>query len=88
VFAPGGAAKLDLSNPAHIKELLAAKPLVAYVSAETRLPVALRSGAITQRFHFASPPSVMQSLPAELLDQIRKGEQARQRLYQPAPRPY
>ena len=88
VFVPGGAQKLNLSNPGRLKELIAAQPLVAYVNAETRLPVALCSGGVTQRVVFDPPPNAVQTLPADLLDQIRKGEEARRRLYQPAPRPY
>ncbi len=88
VFVPGGAQRLDLSIPGKAKERIAAQPLVAFVNAETRLPLALRSGSVTQRFVFDPPPNAIQSLPADLLDQIRKGEEARQRLYQPAPRPY
>lgn len=88
VFVPGGSTKLNLSNPARIKEQLAAQPVVAYVSEDKRLPVALRMGTMLQRFQFAQPPDAMQTLSPDLNEQIKKGEEGRARLYQPAPRPY
>ena len=87
-FVPGSTKKLDQANPGRMKEQLAAQPLVAYVNAETRFPDTLRTGEVTQRFLFASPPTGMQALPPDLVEQIKKGEEARRRLYQPARRPY
>ncbi len=88
VFVPGGAKTMDLTNPARIRERLAALPVVAYVNAETRLPHLLRAGGVTQRFLFGAPPAGIQTPPPDLVEQIKKGEEARSRLLQHAPRPY
>lgn len=88
VFVPGGAQKLKASGGAPTKDQIAAQPLIAFVNVETRLPVALRVGGITQRFVFAAPPTAIQQFPSDLADAIKKGEEARRRLFQPAPRPF
>lgn len=87
VFVPGGPAKIRLTGSKDA-EKLSVQPLVAFVDAKTRLPVALRSGATTQRFVFANAPTEMQALPADLLEQIKKATEGRDRLFQPAARPY
>ena len=88
VFAPSGAAKLDHSNPQRIKEQTSTQPLVAYVNVETRLPQALRTGDVIRRYQFLPPPTAVQQLSPDLAAQIKKVEEGRARLYQPAPRPY
>ena len=88
VFVPGGANALDLNHAKDAPKKLAGIDTVAYVDAETRLPVEVRSHGETRVFQFDPPPKRMQTLPAELLAQIRKGDDARTRLNQPAPRPY
>lgn len=85
VFAPEGAKGI---KGALTKEQVAALTTVAFVNVETRLPVMMRVGNVTQQFVFAPPPTAMQELPTDLKEQIKQAEQARQRLYQPAPRPY
>lgn len=88
VFVPGGRSQSKISGKSLSKDQVAAFPIVALVNAETRFPVALRSGGVTQRFEFGQAPTAMQQFPADLKDSIKNGEEARKRLYQPAPRPY
>lgn len=87
-FVPGAGKPVDEEDPKKAAEQLAKTPIVAYVNAETRLPFALRSGDVIRRFTFESPPAEMQVLPPDLLDQIKKGKEAKERLFQPAARPY
>lgn len=88
IFIPGGYERLKASGRPLTKEQLALLPTVAFVNLDTRLPVALRANGVTQRIVFAQPPTGMQKIPVDLSDAIKKGEEARKRLFQPAPRPY
>ena len=88
VFVPGGVDKIDLSDIRNQKDALAAMNEIVYINADTHLPVATRSHGETRTFSFGIPPSELQVLPGDLTDQITKGEEARKRLQQPAPRPY
>jgi hypothetical protein len=76
-------ASVDLAIPRG-KEL----PLVAYIDAKTRLPVELDIDKETRTYSFSSPPQEAQSLPADLLKQIKDGQAGRAFLAQPAARPY
>ena len=88
VFVPGGESKVDLHDSAKQAQLLSSQGTVAYIDAESRMPVAVRSEGETRSFHFNPTPSAMQALPADLANQIKKGEEGRARLDQRAPRPY
>ena len=89
IFVPGGYRQLDLRGDAEQRQKrMEAVNEIAYIDADTRLPIAVRSGAELQTYHFEQPPTAMQSLPADLADQIKKGAEARARLEQPAARPY
>ena len=88
VFVPGGLDPASAGNPARQAAQLAAEPKVAYVNAETRLPVALRILGEIRQFTFNNPPTALLCLPPDLAAQIKRGEEARQRLEQPAARPY
>ena len=87
VFVPGGTGTINLSNAKDAKKL-EKLDTVGYVDAKTRLPVEVRSHGETRVFQFDPPPKRMQTLPTELVAQIRRGNDARTRLNQPAPRPY
>lgn len=87
-FVPGGAETLKLKSPDQLKDQIAAKPRVAFVDAETRFPLAMRTGVVVESFAFQPAPTEKQSLPSDLMEAIQKGEEARRRLSQPAPRPY
>lgn len=91
VFLPGGAngnAAVDLDDLARKPEKLEALGAWAFVDEATRLPVAIRWQNTTRTFTFGTPPTAMLTLPQDLQDAIRKGEQGRARLFQQAARPY
>ena len=88
VFVPNSARKLDWTKPAAAQKQLKSLDAVALVDADTRLPVEIRADGETRTFQFDPPPTRMQTLPADLTAQIKKGDDARTRLNQPAPRPY
>jgi hypothetical protein len=83
VFAPA-----PVKNGRLRPEDLPLLPALALVSEKTRLPVLMRAGGVTQKFAFETPPTAVQSLPEDLLQQIRTAAEARERLFQPAARPY
>lgn len=86
-FVPEGPGTFG-KNTEHLAERLGKAPHVAYVDAESRLPVLQRMGTATQTFRFESLPPGLLTLPADLSAQIRATEEARARLLQAAPRPY
>jgi len=88
VFLPGGAGAINLSSPGSPDAALAALANVAFIDADTRLPVEVRSGGIIQYYQFASQAPAMQSLPPDLAEQIKKGEEGRKKLDTRPPRPY
>ena len=88
VFVPTGADKLDLNGAGDAQKKLKALDTVAYVDADSRLPVAVRTRGDLRTFQFDPPPMEMQTLPVDLTTQVKKGEDARTRLNQTAPRPY
>ena len=88
VFAQTGAEKANATDPAALKQQVDALPIVAYVDAETRLPISLRMGRTVRSYRFGSPPTAMQTLPADLAAEVKKGEDARTRTNTLAPRPY
>ena len=88
VFAQVGAEKVDADDADALKRQLDALPVVAYIDTETRLPVSLRMGRTVHFYRFGSPPTAMQTLPADLTAEIKKGEDARLRTNTLAPRPY
>ncbi len=88
VFAPKGARSLDLSDPAQRPKLLEAAHTLAYVDADTRLPLAVKAGGVVRTFVFDAPPTQAQRFPADLAEQIKKAGEGRARLELPAARPY
>jgi len=90
-FVPGGAAAIGPTenglDAKRIQEALAVQPLVALVDAESRLPYVLRNRGVVHTFTFASPPSAKLSIPAELVEMIKKGIEAQARSMVPIPRP-
>lgn len=87
-FIPGGIKVLGTVDSEKLKELLEAQPHIAYVDAQSRLPVMQKKGTVELRYRFESLPQSLLTLPPELATQIRKNEEARTRLLQPAARPY
>ncbi len=88
VFTPGGAAALDLSNPDEVEKRITLVSSIAYIDAESRLPIAVRTRSSLRTFHFNVPPTEVQSLPPDLAAQVRKGKEGRALLERPAERPY
>lgn len=88
VFVPGGRKTVGEDDEKKAAAKISAMPVVAYVNAETRLPVALRMGNVISRLTFQPPPSSLQSLPPDLLEQLRKAEQSRKNLFQQPARPF
>jgi hypothetical protein len=77
VFVPGGRATVEAGNPDKQKAL-DLLPTVAYVDAETHLPVMVRVAGETRVFKFAQPPPAsIQSLPSDLAEEIRQGDEIR-----------
>ena len=87
-FVPGGIQVLGTVDSEKLKERLANQPHIAYVDMESRLPAMMKKGTVELRYRFESLPQSLLTLPAELATQIRKNEEARMRLLQPAARPY
>jgi len=88
VFLPGGAAAIKLGGPGAPYPALAELPNVAFIDANTRLPLEVRNGGIIQFYQFAREAPSMQALPPDLADQIKKGEEGRKKLDARPPRPY
>lgn len=88
VCAQTGAEKVNATDAAGWKQQVDALPVVAYIDAETRLPISLRTGRTVRSYRFGSPPTAMQTLPPDLNAEIKKGEDARTRTNTLAPRPY
>jgi len=81
VFIPGGG---SATNAAVVTTL----PTVALIDSETRLPVEVHNGGIIRVFQFADQAPAMQTLPPDLAEEIKKGDEGRARLDQRPPRPY
>jgi len=60
----------------------------ALIDAETRLPVIVKAEGMTRLYQFKNAPTEKLTLPPDLAEQLRKGEEGRKRLNQPMPRPY
>lgn len=88
VFVLGGYKKVNLQDGAKGLKQLDTEEKCVYIGSETRLPVAVRTRGELQSFHFDSQPTAMQTLPADLLAEIKQADEARARLLQPAARPY
>jgi hypothetical protein len=88
IFAPSSPQRASGQNGAGLMESLDTLPTVAYIDAETRLPVQVRENGVSRAFQFASPPTEVLSLPPDLEANLQKVEQTRARLSQPPPRPY
>ena len=88
IFVSQDAERLDLSNPAKQKQQLDFLSTVAYIDSETRLPVSVRINGALRTYQFTAPPSEMQNFPADLAAEVKRGEDARIRALQLAPRPY
>jgi hypothetical protein len=89
VFTPGGLHADDTKDAAKQRTALAAKSKVAYIDANSRLPIALRLPGEVRQFQFSDPPpSVALALPADLAAELQKSEAAVAKLLAPAGRPY
>lgn len=77
VFVPGGRNTVPAGTPGKLKEL-ESLPTIAYIDAETRLPILVRAAGETRMFKFTQPPPTsIQTLPDELADEIKKGDEIR-----------
>ncbi len=88
VFSKVGADKVNLGDSSTQKKTLGTLQTVAYIDAETRLPISMRDGGSVRVYHFTTPPTEMQTYPADLATDLKKGRDAQTRLLQLAPRPY
>ena len=88
VFAPGGSQKGDASNLQQGTKWMETADIIAYVDADSRLPIAVREHGILRTYQYDSAPTQMQVLPTDLADQIKHGEEGRARLNAMAARPY
>lgn len=88
VFTQGGLQKLDLTDAAERNDRMTKAGTIAYVDADSRLPILVRINGETRAYRFDAAPAQVQTLPVDLADQIKKGEEARARLLQSAARPY
>jgi len=80
IFVPMGADKVDLSDPKKSQDHLDSLQEVAYIDAQTRLPVSLRIGKVVRTYTFLPPPSSMLALPPDLQREIKQGEERTARL--------
>jgi hypothetical protein len=88
VYIPGGAKGINLASPAIMQDNFKALHDVLFVDAETRMPVEFRREGVTRDYQFASAPSGMQTLPDDLLAQMKAADAGRARLDLRAPLPY
>ena len=88
VFIAGGYHKLNLNNARDAQKKLKSVDSIAYIDAESRLPVAVTTSDDSRTFQFDPPPTKMQVLPIDLVQQIKKGQDANARFGQPAAKPY
>lgn len=77
IFVPGGLNTLNAEDPSQ-QNKLGSLPKIAYIDAETRLPVMVRAAGETRVFKFTQPPPTsIQSLPGDLADEIKQGDEIR-----------
>lgn len=63
-------------------------PIWAIVNEETRRPAMVSMYGTMRVYSYDTPPTTIQSLPSDLKAAIKKGEEVRARIMQPATRPY
>jgi len=80
VFLGLGADYVDLSDPKSAKDKLANESTVAYIDFQTRLPSSVKEDDVIRTYTFTTPPSAMQKLPADLTNEIKKGNESRAKL--------
>ena len=88
VFVQHAPANLNLSNPATQIQQLQSLSTVAFIDAESHLPIQVQVDGVIRFYQFVDPPSAKQVLPPDLADQITKGNEGRARLSARAPRPF
>jgi hypothetical protein len=77
VFVPGGSVAVNAEDPSKQKGL-ESLPTIAYVDAETHLPIMVRAAGETRVFNFSqTPPTSMQTLPDDLAAEIKIGDEIR-----------
>jgi hypothetical protein len=86
IFVP--AEKRQGQTASGLLEKLDSLPTVAYIDAQSRLPVRVREDGIQRAYQFLAPPTSMLSLPPDLAQTLKKADDTRARLSQPPPRPY
>jgi hypothetical protein len=87
VFVPNAPATLKISDADAFTKFVATAPLVAFIDAETRYPVEVRTGGVYHSYQFSDPPNSL-SLPTDLVAQIKEGKRQADLEHQRAPRPY
>ena len=83
-FVLGAPPKIDLSDPSQLDSL----STYALLDAQTLLPVKVQLGGSTRFYQFKDAPTEKLSLPLDLVDQLKKAQEAEARLNQRMPRPY
>ncbi len=83
--APPG---LDLSDPRTQEDTIKQLGMIAFVDAESRMPLQVQTNSIIRFYHFNEPPTEKLKLPEDLAQQIKAGKEERERLSAPAGKPY
>lgn len=84
VFAPGAPPKLDLSSPDGATQLDTLAQ-VAFIDAQSRLPVEVRVGTTYQDYKFGDSPSDQLTLPDDLLAMLKKEASIKAMMNRPIP---
>ena len=74
----------NVHPPASLENL----PAVAVVDATTRMPILVRQDGSTRIFTFNEAPAAMQSLPSDLIQEIKEGIERRKKVFAAPKREY
>jgi len=88
VFAPDAPPSLGLSGATPQAKDLEALPRVAYIDAESRLPVQVQENGTIRFFRFNSPPTDMLTPPPDLEQELKKAKEIQDRFSRPMQQTY
>lgn len=77
LFIPTDSTSVNFNDATALKSL----PVVAYIDAATRLPIAYKSGDIVQQYIFGNAPAEMQAFPADLSQEIKDGNERHAKVF-------
>lgn len=84
VFVPSGKKGIKLDDP----QLLQSLPSYALVDEKTRLPVVFKSPGLIRRYSFSEVPKTLLTLPSDLQQAIRSGQEKRDKIFSAPQREY